>query len=111
MRVPLLVVSPFARGGHVFSEVSDHTSQLRFLEERFGVPVPNLSAWRRKTTSDLTSSLHMGSAVSGLPQLPATAMDAVVVEQECTPAQQVEIDSTRAPNLAPRVQVMPTQEA
>jgi hypothetical protein len=38
-------------------------------------------------------------------------MDAVVVEQECTPAQQVEIDSTRAPNLAPRVQVMPTQEA
>ena len=36
-RVPMLVLSPFSRGGHVASEVFDHTSQLRFLEERFGV--------------------------------------------------------------------------
>ena len=36
-RVPMTVISPFSRGGHVAS-VFDHTSQLRFLEERFGVP-------------------------------------------------------------------------
>ncbi len=47
-RVPLLVVSPFSRGGYVCSEVFDHTSQLRFLETRFGVTAPNISDWRRK---------------------------------------------------------------
>ena len=46
-RVPMLVVSPFSRGGHIVSGVFDHTSQLRFLEERFGVRAPNISAWRR----------------------------------------------------------------
>jgi phospholipase C len=39
-RVPLLVVSPFARGGYVCSDTFDHTSLLRFLETRFGVEVP-----------------------------------------------------------------------
>ena len=57
-RVPMLVLSPFSRGGHVASEVFDHTSQLRFLEERFGVKAPNISAWRRQTAGDLTSTLH-----------------------------------------------------
>ena len=36
-RVPMLVVSPFSRGGYVCSDTFDHTSQLRFLETRFGV--------------------------------------------------------------------------
>src|SRR5580698_3342950 len=43
-RVPMLVVSPFARGGWVCSDTLDHTSMLRFLETRFGVAVPNLTA-------------------------------------------------------------------
>ncbi len=111
MRVPMLVVSPFARGGHVFSEVSDHTSQLRFLEERFGVPVPNLSAWRRETTSDLTRSLHLPTSVPGLPVLPATSLDAAVMERECTAGEQIELNSSTSPDLVPRRQVMPSQEA
>ena len=32
----------------------DHTSLLRFIETRFGVEVPNLSAWRRSVTGDMT---------------------------------------------------------
>ena len=39
-RVPMLVVSPFSRGGLVSSDTFDHTSTLRFLETRFGVEVP-----------------------------------------------------------------------
>jgi phospholipase C len=39
-RVPMLVVSPFSRGGWVCSDTFDHTSTLRFLETRFGVEVP-----------------------------------------------------------------------
>ena len=58
-RVPCLVVSPFSRGGLVCSDVFDHTSLLRFLETRFGVAVPNLSAWRRETVGDLTSTLNL----------------------------------------------------
>ncbi|HEU4372556.1 MAG TPA: phospholipase C, phosphocholine-specific, partial [Telluria sp.] len=54
-RVPLLVVSPWTRGGWVCSEVFDHTSILRFLERRFGVAEPNISAWRRSVCGDLTS--------------------------------------------------------
>src|SRR6202790_5156882 len=43
-RVPMLIVSPFSRGGFVSSGLFDHTSVLRFLETRFGAEVPNLSA-------------------------------------------------------------------
>jgi phospholipase C len=37
----------------VASTVFDHTSQLRLLASRFGLEVPNLSAWRRRSTGDL----------------------------------------------------------
>jgi len=73
-RVPMLVVSPFTRGGLVCSDVFDHTSTLRFLETRFGVEVPNLSAWRRSVTGDLTSAFNFAARPSdGRPALPATS--------------------------------------
>lgn len=55
-RVPMLVISPWSRGGWVDSEVFDHTSVIRFLEARFGVSEPNISAWRRAVCGDLTSA-------------------------------------------------------
>ncbi|MFF4186427.1 phosphocholine-specific phospholipase C [Streptomyces sp. NPDC001691] len=55
-RVPLLVVSPWSVGGYVCSEVFDHTSVIRFLERWTGVREPNISAWRRTVTGDLTSA-------------------------------------------------------
>ena len=56
-RVPALLISPHTRGGRVFSDVSDHTSQLKLIAKRFGLPVPNLSAWRDRTVSDLTAAI------------------------------------------------------
>lgn len=38
IRVPFLVVSPYAKKGHVSHEVYDHTSVLRFVEARFQLP-------------------------------------------------------------------------
>ena len=38
MRVPMIVVSPWSRGGWVNSQLFDHTSLIRFLEARFGAP-------------------------------------------------------------------------
>lgn len=61
-RVPAFVISPYSRGGLVASEVFDHTSQLRLIERRFGVEVPNLTAWRRKTTGDMTSAFDFAHA-------------------------------------------------
>ncbi|GGM46202.1 phospholipase C precursor [Longimycelium tulufanense] len=54
-RVPMTVISPWTIGGHVNSEVFDHTSLLRFLERWTGVREPNISAWRRTVCGDLTS--------------------------------------------------------
>ena len=36
VRVPMIVVSPWSKGGWVCSQVFDHTSLIRFLERRFG---------------------------------------------------------------------------
>ncbi len=38
MRVPLMVVSPFAKKGYVSHLVTDHTSITRFIENRFDLP-------------------------------------------------------------------------
>lgn len=54
-RVPAIVISPWTKGGWVNSQLFDHTSVLRFLEARFGVPAPNITPWRRTVCGDLTS--------------------------------------------------------
>ncbi|WP_019928082.1 phospholipase C [Nocardia sp. BMG111209] len=66
-RVPCWVISPYSRGGLVASETFDHTSQLRLLERRFGVDVPNLTKWRRSVTGDMTSAFDFGSAPDAAP--------------------------------------------
>jgi phospholipase C len=112
-RVPMLVMSPFSRGGHVASVVSDHTSQLRFLEARFGVRAPNISAWRRSVTGDLTSTLHMGHRDTSVPRLPSTAGDtqAAMMALGCSEGDIVEAADNQPPYPVPEHQVMPTQEA
>jgi phospholipase C len=69
-RVPCLIVSPWTTGGFVASERFDHTSTLQFLERLTGVPVPNLTAWRRRTFGDLTSAFRM--TARDFPGLPDT---------------------------------------
>ena len=74
-RVPLLLVSPWTRGGWVTSEVSDHTSVIQLLEEwttALGTPAlcPNISAWRRSVCGDLRGAFDFEHPVYGLPDLP-----------------------------------------
>jgi phospholipase C len=60
-RVPLVVASPWSRGGYVNSQVFDHTSVLQFLEKFLShktgkkIEESNISAWRRTVCGDLTS--------------------------------------------------------
>ena len=116
-RVPCLVVSPFSRGGLVCSDTFDHTSLLRFVETRFGVEVPNLSAWRRAAVGDLTSTLSLAlGADPSVPALPATSLDDPTVTRECGPtlAQATgneEVGVTNVPPYPPpSKQAMPVQE-
>ncbi|WP_329568616.1 phosphocholine-specific phospholipase C [Kitasatospora sp. NBC_01266] len=71
-RVPLWVASPWSRGGWVNSQVFDHTSVLRFLEEVTGVQEPNISQWRRTVCGDLTSCFDFKKPDFSLPKLPDT---------------------------------------
>ncbi|QWT21647.1 phospholipase C, phosphocholine-specific [Bacillus sp. NP157] len=73
VRVPMLVVSPWSKGGWVCSETYDHTSIIRFLEQRFGVQEPNISAWRRAVCGDLTRAFDFDGHDGRLPRLPPTA--------------------------------------
>ncbi|HEX3493716.1 MAG TPA: phospholipase C, phosphocholine-specific [Streptosporangiaceae bacterium] len=55
-RVPMLICSPWTRGGYVDSNVYDHTSMLRFLHSWTGVKPANVTSWRKSVTGDLTSA-------------------------------------------------------
>lgn len=60
-RVPLVIASPWSRGGWVNSQVCDITSTIKFMEKWLSkktgkkVEEPNISAWRREISGDLTS--------------------------------------------------------
>jgi len=109
-RVPMLVLSPFSRGGHICSETFDHTSQLKFLEARFGVRAPNLSSWRRRTVGDLTATLHPHSVNPSVPRLPRTINTGYVAAMGCTAGDILEVDTDQPPYPLPAVQRMPVQE-
>jgi phospholipase C len=79
----------------VCSQTFDHTSILQFLEARFGVAEPNISAWRRAVCGDLTSAFDFGLQPDpGIPalRLPASHGDLF------------------APVIAPAIPSMPAQE-
>jgi phospholipase C len=98
-RVPMLVVSPFSRGGFVCKNTFDHTSLLRFLETRFGVEVPNLTNWRRATVGDLTAALNLVKVNQSVPSLPQpSATDSRVTMSSCATSAPLDLatDSTNS---------------
>ena len=87
-RVPMIVISPWSRSGRTCSEVFDHTSVLRFLENWTGVQEPNISAWRRTVCGDLMSAFDFSDAnTSVFPVLPDTAqlLDALAQQEKLLP--------------------------
>nr|WP_055503003.1 phospholipase C, phosphocholine-specific [Nonomuraea pusilla] len=74
IRVPMTVVSPWSAGGHVCSQVFDHTATVRFLETWLGVRFPDITPWRRAVSGDLTSAFDF----SGSSRPPAPARPAAV---------------------------------
>ncbi|HEY4336393.1 MAG TPA: phospholipase C, phosphocholine-specific, partial [Puia sp.] len=60
-RVPMVVASPWSRGGRVCSQVFDHTSVFRFVQSwlnekhNAGIKETNTSLWRRTVSGHLVS--------------------------------------------------------
>jgi phospholipase C len=75
-RVPLVLVSPWTRGGKVFTEVASHESQTLFLEkwsEAIGKPFTSaeMTAWRRSQLSDLVNAFDFSKSDTSAPALPS----------------------------------------
>ncbi|QNI31820.1 phospholipase C, phosphocholine-specific [Alloacidobacterium dinghuense] len=106
IRVPMLVISPWSKGGWVNSQVFDHTSLIRFIEERFRPDHPelletNITPWRRAVCGDLTSAFDFSAPDSASISLPPTIA-------------YVSPDNKRYPDYKPappHEQAMPAQEA
>jgi phospholipase C len=78
MRVPMVVISPWSKGGYVNSEVFDHTSLIRFIEARFashnpGLIESNITPWRRAVAGDLTSAFNFKNPNAKVVKLPDTS--------------------------------------
>jgi phospholipase C len=105
VRVPMVVISPWSKGGWVNSQVFDHTSLIRFIERRFGSEYPgimesNITKWRRAVSGDLTSAFNFASPNDATVPLPSTVA-------YIPPDNQKHPDYVPVP---PTVQALPVQE-
>ena len=71
-RVPMIIASPWTRGGYVDSNTYNHTSMLQFLETWTGVRARNITDWRRSVAGDLTAAFDFARPDFSIPDLPDT---------------------------------------
>ena len=105
VRVPMIVISPWSKGGYVNSQVFDHTSMIRFIEQRFGtrkagLEETNITPWRRAVAGDLTSAFNFATPNDATVPLPSTVA-------YMPPDHQRHPDYVPVP---PTVQALPQQE-
>ncbi|KAG5927907.1 hypothetical protein E4U42_001584 [Claviceps africana] len=66
-RIPKYIVSPWTRGGNVFTEFVDHTSDIQFVEQWAaaqgyqGVYTEALTPWRRQHMSNLVNAFDFNN--------------------------------------------------
>jgi phospholipase C len=122
-RVPLVIASPWSRGGAVCSEVFDHTSILQLLEKLFShrsgkkIEEENITAWRRTICGDLSAVFkpYRGETIA----LPAFLEQAPFIQdihqaqfrpdpfgyKPLTPAERMQVNSNSGQSI-----LMPRQE-
>jgi phospholipase C len=91
----------------VCSDVFDHTSLIRFIEARFGVHEPNISAWRRQTSGNLTSAFRFSAQPARYPNGNAR-LQLAAAEAGLLAAQQ-EVNDNPAPVIPAVNQPLPRQ--
>lgn len=76
-RVPLLLVSPWTRGGNAFTEHADHNSQIIFVEEWLeamgyeNVRSQEIPPWRRQHMSNLVKAFDFDNPDFSMPTVDA----------------------------------------
>lgn len=121
-RVPLVIASPWSRGGAVCSQVFDHTSILQFLETFLShktgkeIKETNISNWRRTVCGDLTSVFtpYNGEAVSLPKFLPRDQFVERIHKAQFKPVpdsfHKLNVDQIKDANTNPESTVLPQQE-
>jgi phospholipase C len=66
-RVPMIICSPWTRGGYVDSNVYNHTSMLEFLATWTGVKPANVTLWRASVNGDLTAAFDFKNPDFSIP--------------------------------------------
>ena len=74
-RLPFYIVSPWTRGGAVFTEHADHNSQIMFIEQWLAAKGTNVysnqvAPWRRAHMSDLVNAFNFDAPDYSIPELP-----------------------------------------
>jgi phospholipase C len=83
-RVPLLIISPYARAGYISHTQYEASSVLRFIEERFGLPSLN---GRDLTANDLSDSFNFSQTPIAPMPLKARSCPYVTSSQSFKPQQ------------------------
>ena len=81
-RVPMIIASPWTRGGFVDSNTYNHTSMLQFLETWTGVQAATITDWRRSISGDLTAAFDFARPDFSIPDLPDTVPLIMQSDQE-----------------------------
>ena len=105
-RVPMIICSPWTRGGFVDSNVYDHTSMLQFLATWTGVQPANVTSWRASVTGDLTPAFDFEhpdfSIPANIPTLAETWANAQLTGgSTATPAEGDQKMPTQEPGTRP----------
>jgi len=82
MRVPMIVVSPYARRGYVSHQVTDHTSIIRLIAARYGLPALTHRDANMEPPWDMFDFAHPDLSVPSLPDagLDQSQLDACAVK-------------------------------
>ncbi|KAF3912765.1 hypothetical protein ABW20_dc0105965 [Dactylellina cionopaga] len=77
-RLPFYIISPWTRGGNVFTEHADHSSQIMFVEQwlaakGYNVTSSQIPAWRRAHMSNLVNAFDFASKDLSLPSIPTAS--------------------------------------
>lgn len=76
-RLPFYIISPWTRGGYVFTERADHISQIKFVERWLGalgyanITTDQIPTWRREHMSDLVAAFDFSDPDFTIPDIPA----------------------------------------
>ncbi|RHZ47182.1 hypothetical protein CDV55_100609 [Aspergillus turcosus] len=84
VRLPFYMVSPWTRGGRVFTERADHNSQILFLEQWLtargykNIQTDQMVHWRREHMSNLVNALDLDHPDYSIPHIPSADAPAMI---------------------------------